>query len=209
MKVFFDLEFTGLHQRTTPISLAMRAQDGREFYAEFTDYDRAQVDEWVKTHVLENLILPDRMSEMAGPHGTSFFQGDAQKVAEAARAWLGQLGRVQMVGDCLAYDWVLLCELLGGPRDLPENVVYIPVELCTVLEMCRIDPDVSREALLGVMIYPGNQGLYRQLTDTRWKHNALYDTRVMAAIWGGLEYEASRSLNVIRAEFFRDRASLT
>jgi len=25
MKVFFDLEFTGLRQRTTPISLAMRA----------------------------------------------------------------------------------------------------------------------------------------------------------------------------------------
>lgn len=43
MKVFFDTEFTGLHQKTTLISIACITEDGKEFYAEFTDYDEAQV----------------------------------------------------------------------------------------------------------------------------------------------------------------------
>lgn len=200
MKVFFDLEFTGLHQNTTPISLALRAHDGHEFYAEFTDYNHDHLDDWLIGNVLQNLILPDHMSEYAGAIGTSFITGTRAEIAGAAGAWLKQLGdTAQMVGDCLAYDWVLFCELFGGAHQLPDNVCYIPVELCTVLEMCKIDPDVSRARLLDVMGYSwvdarepiGNQ------------HNALYDVRVMAAIWDGLEYEASRQLNCILPKFFR------
>ena len=203
MKVFFDFEFTGLHKKTTPISLAMMSQDGHEFYAEFTDYDKDQIDGWLIANVLQQLVLPDRMSELAGNIGTVFINGTTPEIAEAAEAWLKQLGRVQMVGDCLAYDWVLFCDLFGGARSLPEFIDYIPVELCTVLEMCRIDPDVNRDDLLGVMGYPGNESVCLQLRADGLKHNALHDVRVMASIWTGLEFESSRQLNCIRPEFFR------
>lgn len=40
MKVFWDFEFTGLHQHTTPISLGCITEDGQTFYAEFVDFDK-------------------------------------------------------------------------------------------------------------------------------------------------------------------------
>jgi hypothetical protein len=35
-KIFFDTEFTGLHQGTTLISIGLISECGKTFYAEFT-----------------------------------------------------------------------------------------------------------------------------------------------------------------------------
>ena len=56
-KIFFDTEFTGLHQNTTLISIGLVSECGKTFYAEFTDYDQKQVDEWIKNNVIANLTL--------------------------------------------------------------------------------------------------------------------------------------------------------
>ena len=37
-KIFFDLEFTGLHKLTTAISVGLVCEDGKKFYAECTDF---------------------------------------------------------------------------------------------------------------------------------------------------------------------------
>ena len=55
MKIFFDTEFTGLHQDTTLISIGMIAEDGRELYCELNDYDKTQIDNWLKENVIANL----------------------------------------------------------------------------------------------------------------------------------------------------------
>jgi len=39
-KIFFDTEFTGLHQNTTLISIGLISECGKTFYAELTDYDK-------------------------------------------------------------------------------------------------------------------------------------------------------------------------
>ena len=54
MKIFFDTEFTGLHQGTTLISIGMIAEDGRELYCELNDYDKSQIDDWLKNNVIAN-----------------------------------------------------------------------------------------------------------------------------------------------------------
>jgi hypothetical protein len=162
VKVFFDLEFTGLHQYTTPISLGMVAEDGQAFYAEFTDYDSLQVDEWLEEHVIANLGTPSLKS--AG------FRGDRQFVREEMEKWLAQFSYVEMWGDCLAYDWVLFCELFGGGVEcLPRNVFYIPFDICTLFRVRGIDPDVSRAE------YSELQGCC--------KHNALWDAKVIKACY--------------------------
>lgn len=56
IELFMDSEFTGLHQHTTLISLGIVAATGQTFYAEFTDYDKDQVDDWLQKNVLDNLI---------------------------------------------------------------------------------------------------------------------------------------------------------
>ena len=60
-KIFFDTEFTGLHQNTTLISIGLIAETGQTFYAERTDYDKSQIDEWLQTNVIENLLLNNHL----------------------------------------------------------------------------------------------------------------------------------------------------
>lgn len=57
MNLYFDTEFTGLHKATTLISIGIISDDGKTFYAEFTDYYQ-KVDDWIKTNVIANLTLP-------------------------------------------------------------------------------------------------------------------------------------------------------
>ncbi len=55
MKIFFDTEFTGLHKNTTLISIGLISEDRRCFYAELTDYDEKQCDDWIEENVLKHL----------------------------------------------------------------------------------------------------------------------------------------------------------
>lgn len=59
--LFFDTEFTGLRKDTTLISLGIVADNGKKFYAEFTDYERKQCDNWILENVITNLIISKPM----------------------------------------------------------------------------------------------------------------------------------------------------
>ena len=62
MNIFFDTEFTGLHQNTSLISLGAVAADDRSFYAEFNDYNPAQLNPWLLAHVMPTCNSPTRPS---------------------------------------------------------------------------------------------------------------------------------------------------
>lgn len=57
MNLFFDCEFTGLRKDTTLISLGIVSDNGKKFYAEFTDFNWGYVDEWIQKNVLDKLSL--------------------------------------------------------------------------------------------------------------------------------------------------------
>ena len=52
MNIFFDTEFTGLHKNTTLISIGLISETGKTFYAEFTDYNHTQIDNWIQKKML-------------------------------------------------------------------------------------------------------------------------------------------------------------
>lgn len=54
--IYFDTEFTGLVPGTTLISLGMVTDAGEMFYAEFSDYNKDLVDEWLTENVLKNCV---------------------------------------------------------------------------------------------------------------------------------------------------------
>ena len=56
MKIFFDTEFTGLYKDTQLISIGLVSEDNREFYAEITDFNNKNIDEWIKENVLLNTV---------------------------------------------------------------------------------------------------------------------------------------------------------
>ncbi|QQO40907.1 exoribonuclease [Bacillus phage 015DV002] len=175
-KVFFDFEFTGLHQNTTPISLGM-VSDKKELYCEFTDYDKSQVSEWVDKQVIQNLMLKDvaedeRFIKEIG--SMTVVRGDKQFVKKAVTEWLSQYKQgVELWGDTLIYDGVLFNELFGGAFSVPDNVYYIYFDIATLFKLHGIDPDISREAFIDHPISGA-------------KHNALYDAKVTRACYDKL-----------------------
>lgn len=170
MKVFFDTEFTGLHQNTTLISIGLVTEKGDHFYAELTDYDKSQVNEWLQTNVISNLFIPDEHGEQQINH----FKGDTAYVREKLELWLGSWSEVEIWSDCLAYDWVLFNQIFGHAFNIPINVYYIPFDICTLMKIKGVDPDISREQFA----YPDATGF-----NTKDKHNALHDAKVIKACY--------------------------
>lgn len=167
MKIFFDCEFTGLHQGTTLISIGLVAENEMTFYAEFTDYDKLQIDPWLQDNVIANL-------SGNGPQGTCsptelFVTGTRLEIRGYLEAWLKQFGSVEMWSDYLAYDWVLFCQLWGSALEVPKYIYYIPLDLSTFFKVRGINPDIHRETFAGVKAVR--------------KHNALHDAKVIKACY--------------------------
>lgn len=163
-KIFFDTEFTGLHQRTTLISIGLVSECGKTFYAEFTDYDKVQVDMWLEENVIKNLILPHNQGNGITLKG---IVGDKEFIREHLEKWLSQFDEIEMWSDCLSYDWVLFCNIFGHAFDIPSNIHYIPYDICSVFKMLSIDPDFNREEFANV------------IDSIDLKHNALHDAQVI------------------------------
>jgi len=187
MKIFFDTEFTGLHQNTTLISIGMISEDGRKFYAEFNDYDKTQVDSWLQENVIDNLLFkapPKDQQEyyMASRTedniiGNDLYEyynldmrGSTEEIKVELEKWLSQFDSVEMWSDCLAYDWVLFCQIFGHAFNIPKNVYYIPFDICTMMKLKGIDPDISREEFVENSV----SGV---------RHNSLYDAKVIKACY--------------------------
>jgi len=171
-KIFLDTEFTGLHQNTTLISIGLVSECGKTFYAEFYDYDKSQVDEWIQQNIITNLRFVDETDGEVG-HTDAIdahdftMTGDTFLVKEYLSVWMAQFGDVEIWSDCLAYDWILFRNIFSN--DLPENIYYIPFDLCTLLKVKRIDPDISRELF----------AFGDDLLDETYKHNALWDAEII------------------------------
>jgi hypothetical protein len=164
--LFFDQEFSGLHKNTTLISLGIVSDCGKTFYCELNDFDRSQCDDWINKNVIANLFLKEG--------GNNFdvnnyrILGSKEDIKEALTIWLSQFEEVEMWSDCLAYDWVLFCDIFGGAFSIPKNVYYIPFDICSFFKVKGIDPDINREE-------------YSGLKDGAIKHNSLWDALVIQA----------------------------
>lgn len=184
-RLFFDTEFTGLHQNTTLISIGIVSEKGdHSFYAEITDYDKSQVDDWIQKNVIDKLMSTSSL--IYGSDGLAYIMqkdvdpnkhvhciGKATFVADRLNKWLSQFEQVEMWSDCLAYDWVLFCQLFGHAFNIPKNVYYIPFDICTLFKIKGYDPDISREKFANMEA--GDQ-----------KHNALWDATIIRQCYLGL-----------------------
>jgi len=173
--IYFDTEFTGLHQMTTLISIGCITDDGKTFYAEYTDFDKEQVTDWIKENVFSGLKYVSMEGEVDPfmKKDVNEFQavGDKEFVKDAFWTWINMLKfkNIRMYSDCLSYDWVLFNEYYAddkdGMKDL-RNINYIPIDLCTDLYTSNVDPDINREEFAE---YEGEEE----------KHNALFDAEII------------------------------
>jgi hypothetical protein len=167
--IFFDCEFTGLHQNTTLVSIGFISDNDKRFYAEFNDYDEKQVDEWMKNNVLNNLLFKD-FNKYITPYKTSTddykIKGDKKQIKKELEKYLKQFDKIEIWSDCLSYDWVLFNNIFGTAMDIPKNILYIPFDICTLFKIKEIDPDISREEFVGEK-------------NIKNKHNSLHDAIII------------------------------
>jgi len=206
------MEFTGLRQNTTPVSIGIIADNGAKFYSEFTDYDRTQINPWLRDNVLANLKYPTvnwdefftgddltkpdrpyRRSNKKGKNSTMDTRPSYYNINSAGRTpqvnvdlceWLIQFGGqpITVWGDVPAWDWILFCELLGGTFKMQEDFNIFYIP--KDISMLLVDSDVNREELIGKKAALKLLPDYRSMMGegTITKHNAFWDALVIKEI---------------------------
>ena len=173
MRIYFDTEFTGLHQRTTLISIGLISESGKTFYGEFADYDKTQIDEWLQNNIINNTLFLKKDNNITFS-STSLDEychvGASNGITSDLNDWFAQFDKVEMWSDCLSYDWVLFNNLFGHAFNIPDNVYYIPFDISTLFKIKGIDPDINREEYVKEIILNSNEIK---------KHNALWDAKVI------------------------------
>lgn len=139
-RLFLDCEFTRLSSAAKLISLALVAEDGREFYVELQD--TWQVDDC--SDFVKKIVLPQ------------LWGGEyAMPIIEARAALLRFLAtydeQLEIVTDAPAYDWELFCELAYHDGKWPKNVRNFPTD-ATTLTATNDGEELPHHALLDARI---------------------------------------------------------
>jgi len=195
-KLFFDTEFTGLHQHTTLISIGIISECGKTFYAELNDFKENQLNQWLKENVIKNLLFSEppegedehySATRFKTKPGTDLYDSysielrcDRFELAGELKKWLAQFDEVEIWSDTLAYDWVLFNQIFEHAFNIPKNVYYIPFDIATLMRMKGIDPDINREEFISNMAMEIPKNLKMR------KHNALWDAFVIRACFNKL-----------------------
>ena len=177
MKIFFDTEFTGLHKDTTLISIGLISENGRQFYAELTDYDESQCDDWIEENVINHLLWknPNDMEFINNYH-----YGSKTMIKLALKNWLLQFDSVELVSDVCHYDMLLFINLFGKAFDLPDNICPacydINQDIARKFNISQQEAfNKSREDIL----YQN----YKENIVKGDKHNSLYDAKVIRELY--------------------------
>lgn len=186
-RIYFDTEFTGLHKRTTLISIGLIDDAGRSFYAEFEDYDVLQVDNWIKANVIDKLTLKTTTSPSfaQSSNGSVIVKGDSRCISLRLSEWLSAYeDTIEFVSDVCHYDFMLLIDLLAGHAlKLAGNII----------PACH---DVNQDIALYYGVTPlGAFHMNREMIlekgfdikmESQEKHHALHDAKVIREIYRGL-----------------------
>jgi len=172
--IFYDLEYTRKHQFTTPISIGIVSNDGtEEFYAEFTDYDYSQVDQWLQTNIINLLTLQDKKDGFLEKTSTrTLVKGTVEYVlcsSGGLNDWISHWERpIIMASFGNSYDWVLFREMFKKANiDFPSFISKWTLDIASIYMDYGYDPDKRddfKEHFLGI--------------GTEQKHNALFDAQV-------------------------------
>ena len=191
MKIFFDTEFTGLHKDTTLVSIGIVDENGRSFYAEFSDYDKDQCDDWIKENVIKHLYLGNyEHIEISDNHISVY--GNKKFIKEKVEKWLSEYNEVNLISDCCHYDMVLFIDIFGSAFDLPKNVNPachdINQDIAKKFSISEKEAfDLSREKIIeNHNLFSGNSS--NKIFITGDKHNSLYDAKVIKEIYNIIKY---------------------
>jgi hypothetical protein len=159
-----DTEFQELPEtrQVLPISIGIVAEDGRTFYAEFSDFDHSLANDWVKENVLSKL------RGVGGP-----LVGDTEEIRDALIEFFRYDKKPIFWGYFADYDWVVFCQTFGTmitmPARFPQmcyDIRQYQNELAKTVNCLNSDMDLSE--------LPEHAGIkHYALDDAKWEMDRL------------------------------------
>lgn len=154
MNFFFDTEFsepgTGDPPTIELISIGIVSDDGREYYAESSEFSLERCNDWVKANVFPHLGEPEKRIPR-------------WLIRDEIKAFLGK--DPVLWAYYASYDWVVFCWLFGAMVDLPEGFPMLPMDLQQLYIMTG-KPAGTKP--------PKGKTQHNALGDARW-NKAFYD----------------------------------
>lgn len=160
MRFFLDTEFMEDGKTIGLISIGIVAEDGREFYAETSDVDLDQANDWVKQNVLpqlwhRNKVEGNKFNRDGGNGGW----WTRKEIRSGILRFVGD-DKPEFWGYYADYDWVVFCWLFGKMIDLPKGW---PMYCRDIKQLCD---SVGNPKL------PSQTGEHHALEDARWNKRA-------------------------------------
>jgi len=173
IKVFFDTEFTRGGQNTNLISIGLISENNAKLYIEFNDYDKSQIDNWLKKNILP--LLENRRK---------YSTNQASKII---LNWFNKIAKnkkIQLISAGKEVDNVLLYNLWGRKNKkntlrswmnkLPKQINHkFHLDLDTLFIINNIDPNIDRY-------------LFSGLKSKVSVHKAIDDAKIIKACWNKL-----------------------
>lgn len=119
MRYFYDTEFIEDGTTIELVSIGIVSEDGREYYAVSSDADLSKANPWVRENVLDKLPNP------ASP----LWKSNAQIRDEVFEFLTSGQTRPELWAWVSAYDHVVLAQLWGDMRALPQEIPRFTREL--------------------------------------------------------------------------------
>jgi hypothetical protein len=151
MRFFFDTEFNERQHYLDLISIGIVAEDGREFYAVSSEFDRTTANDWVRENVLPK--IPETKDRLRN-----------NEIARQIVEFVGE--KPEFWAYYADYDWVLMCWLFGSMVDLPNGWPMF----CLDLKQSMHERGIDREQLPAM----DEKAAHDALADARWLRDA-YD----------------------------------
>ena len=172
MNLFMKTTSTGFYNDSELISIAFVSEYGDIFYGEITDYDELQLSDWTRANVLPKLLHQNsEIKTDADGLIDVRCEGTSTEVKNKLTAWLNHVYTnhqcntdMDVWGDNIIFDWVLLCKLYKHLFNLPEYIGYVPLDICVLFKLKFGVPYIVREDYLGNWI-KGREKKFNALND--------------------------------------------
>lgn len=157
MKYFLDTKFIERPYTIDLISIGIKCEDEREFYAENVDADLTRANDFVKQNVIPNLEFQDCsiFEETGQKSGDVKIFGELDRIADGVFRFIYP-HKPEFWGYYADYDWVAFCWLFGSMVDLPKGWPMY----CRDLKQLADSFDKPR--------FEGPKGEHNALADARW-----------------------------------------
>ena len=129
MRYFLDTEFLDDGDRIHPISVAVVAEDGREFLRCNRDFDLALCDAWLRENVVPH--LPPPSSPLWVPR---------KQIGADLVEFVGDDPKPEFWGYYADYDWVLVAQLFGRMLDLPPHFPKLCLDVKQLIKDRGVTP---------------------------------------------------------------------